>query len=145
MRAYRLHETGQIEKAFEWLKKGAEAGNTSCMIWLGVLYGDGIGSDPHNKKEIFWYKKAWRKNDSSAPNNLAIVYKNQHKYDLAEKWFKIAIESGDGDANLELAKLYLIMRCPAELIKKYLRATINSRYVTGHSIEEAEKILNEYA
>ena len=142
--AYGYYESGDIDNAFINFQIGAGEGDTSCMVWLGILYGDGFKEDIGNKNEIFWYKKAWVKGDSAAPNNLAIVYKNQSKYIEAENWFKIAIENGDGDANLELAKLYISLGKESLLISKYLTNTINSSYVAEQSIEEARVLITEY-
>ena len=145
IKAYKLYEVGLLDEAFTWFLRGAKAGNTSCMLWVGILYGDGVRPDLLNINEIIWYKRAWKKHDSTALNNLAIVYKNQRKFERAEKWFKIAIENGDGDSNLELAKMYINMSKPNGIIKDLLEATINSDSATEASIEEAQDLLAKYA
>ncbi|MGI0118261.1 tetratricopeptide repeat protein [Zooshikella sp. RANM57] len=142
-KAYKYYHVGRVADSFNWFVKGALAGNTSCMIWVGVLYGDGIKPDFRNQKEIKWYKKAWKKGELSSANNLAIVYKNQRKYGLAEKWFKLAIAKGDGDANLELAKLYIHLKADKGIIIQYLNETIESDYVTEASAEEASSLMDK--
>ena len=144
-KAYRFYEKGLPEKAFEWFLKGAKAGDTSCMIWVGLLYGDGVKADARNQKEIAWYKRAWKKGASTALLNLAIVYRNQKRFSKAERCFKTAIQDGDGDANLELAKMYISIGRPKKEIENYLAATIDSDYVTEYSIEEAHGLLGKYA
>lgn len=143
--AYRLYEKGNHKASFEVFSQGAEAGDSSCMVWLGILYGDGVKEDKQNSNEIYWYKKAWEKRDPSAPSNLAIVYKNKNEFAEAEKWFMVAIENGDGDANLELAKMYIIMEKDNSIIRKFLQDTIDSVSVTEKSIEEAHELLDIYA
>lgn len=139
--AYALYEKGMLEEAFNLFLRGAESGNTSCMIWVGVLYGDGVRKDTQNKEEISWYQRAWNKGELSAANNLAIVYKNQKHYTEAEHWFTKAIQAGDGDANLELAKMLITIGREAKEICGYLTATIESNYATEASIEEAQTLL----
>lgn len=142
IKANALYEKGMHEKAFDWFLKGANAGNSSCMVWLGVLYGEGVKEDARNQKELTWYKRAWKRGDLIAPNNIAIVYKNQKRYLQAERWFKTAIQSGNGDANLELAKMLITIRRDNNEICKYLRATIESSHVSEYSVEEAQRLLD---
>jgi TPR repeat protein len=144
-KAYEFYEKGMQEEAFSWFLKGAEAGDTSCMIWVGVLYGDGVKEDTKNKKEISWYERAWNKGELSAANNLAIVYKNQKHYSEAEHWFKEAICAGDGDANLELAKMLISLGRENKEVRSYLTATIESNYVTEASFEEARTLSKSIA
>lgn len=144
-RAYAFYENGMKKDAFDWFLKGAESGDTSCMIWIGVLYGDGVKEDAQNKNEIYWYEAAWSRGELSAANNLAIVYKNQEHYSEAERWFKKAIHGGDGDANLELAKMLLSIGREHQEVCSYLESTIGSSYVTEASIEEARQILKSIA
>jgi TPR repeat protein len=144
-KAYQFYEKGMPEEAFSWFLKGAEAGDTSCMIWVGVLYGDGVKEDTKNKKEISWYERAWNNGELSAANNLAIVYKNKKHYSEAEHWFKEAICAGDGDANLELAKMLISLGREYKEVRSYLTATIESIYVTEGSIEEAQTLLKSIA
>lgn len=140
-KAYEFYEKGMQEEAFSWFLKGAESGDTSCMIWVGVLYGEGVKEDTKNQNEISWYERAWNKGELSAANNLAIVYKNQKYYLEAEHWFKEAIRAGDGDANLELAKMLIALGRENTEVRNYLTATIESKYVTEASIEEAQLLL----
>ncbi len=142
-KAYSLYERGKVAESFEWFLKGASAGDASCMIWVGVLYGDGVKQDIRNQREIGWYKRAWRSGDLSAATNIAIVYRNQKHYANAEIWFRKAINSGDGDANLELAKMLAMLGRSEEEICSYLEETIASKHVTGDSVEEAEQLLKE--
>jgi TPR repeat protein len=144
-KAYAFFEKGMQEEAFNWFLKGAESGDTSCMIWVGVLYGDGVKKDTQNKEEILWYEKAWNKGELSAANNLAIVYKNQSHYSEAEHWFKEAIRGGDGDANLEFAKMLIALGRENKEVCSYLTATIESNHVTEASIDEARTLLKSIA
>lgn len=144
-KAYAFYEKGMLEEAFNSFLRGAESGDTSCMIWVGVLYGDGVKGDVQNKEEISWYERAWKKGELSAANNLAIVYKDKKHYSEAEYCFKKAIRSGDGDANLELAKMLIAIGRKNKEIHSYFTATIESNYVTEASIEEAQTLLESIA
>jgi hypothetical protein len=58
-------------------------------------------------------------------------------------WFKRAVKLGDGDANLNIALIYLRSNRDRQKAVLYLQRTINAKYVTDGSIEEAEKLLSE--
>lgn len=121
IKASKYWDQGCDLKAFECFLEGAEAGNPGCMLNVGVMYGDGVVPDIENRHELFWYKKAWGEGETSSATNIAIVYKNQKQFKQAETWFQLAIDSGDGDANLELAKMYLSRNLNHDNVKKYLK------------------------
>ncbi len=45
-------------KAFEYFKKSAEAGNVNAQYNLAVMYEDGLGTEKDINKAIKWYKKS---------------------------------------------------------------------------------------
>jgi TPR repeat protein len=58
-------------------------------------------------------------------------------------WFKRAVRLGDGDANLNIALIYLRNKRDRQKAVRYLQRTIDAKYVTDGSIEEARKLLSE--
>ena len=143
VRANRLLENGNQQEAFRLFRGGAEAGDSGCMLNLGVLYGDGVSGAPDHERELFWYKKSLARGETSAISNIAISYKEQRRYRKAEAWFNKAIAAGDGDANLELAKLLLSRGTPRHRVVPLLEAAVSSPDVTVASVEEAQGLLNE--
>lgn len=142
IKASRFWEKGFDEQAFRWFLHGAKAGNTACMLNLGVMYGDRRPINKYKKQELFWYKKAWKKGELSAASNIAIAYIELKQLKKAEKWFTIAIRSGDRDANLELAKMYIKFSIKLRDIPRLLEETISSNHVTQGSVEEAQCLLS---
>ena len=57
--------------------------------------------------------------------------------------FEKAIAEGDGDAALDLAKLYMVSDLESANVKKYLILAKNSRNVVESYRIEAERLLNE--
>ncbi len=143
MRASRLFENGRPKEAFRLFKGGAEAGDSGCMLNLGVLYGDGANGSPNREREMFWYKKALAYGEMSAFSNLAIAYKEQRLYRKSEAWFKKAIAAGDEDANLELAKLLLSRGASLRSVSAFLMAAAASQNVAIATMEEAQSLLDE--
>ena len=58
-------------------------------------------------------------------------------------WFKRAVRLGDGDANLQIAKIYLRSERNWKKAIHYLQETIKEEYVTEGSIEEARRLLKQ--
>ena len=71
-----------------------------------------------------------------------MVFRGEENLKQAIKWFERAVRLGDGDANLEIAKIYLTRRESARAIH-YLKQTLkaNADDVTEASKEEAQRLL----
>jgi len=96
---------------------------------------------------LYWYKKAIRKGDEPAINNIADYYYKQGNPGRAKFWYKRVIKSGDGDAALAMAKIYLSSKknkhninCAKRYLRKALKCAPMER-ITPNGIEEAEELL----
>jgi TPR repeat protein len=111
MEADLLDERGRYAEALPLLLKGAKAGDTSCQILLGNYLSDGRKGIPIDRKRgIYWYKQAYEQGSSTGASNLAMSYRKQGDLDEAYRWFELAVESGDNEAHLALAKIWLYDR-----------------------------------
>ena len=72
--------TGKIDrpKAFEILKRHAEAGNPRAMNGLGIMYIQGHVSAPDTALAVYWLTEAGENDFAPAWNNLGIIYKYAH-------------------------------------------------------------------
>lgn len=72
--------TGKIDrpKAFEILKKYADADNPRAMNGLGIMYIQGHISAPDTTSAVYWLTKAGENGFSPAWNNLGVIYKYAH-------------------------------------------------------------------
>ena len=55
---------------------------------------------------MYWYRRAVRQGQAAAANNIGTIYRDEGRLRLAIRWFAKAADLGDGDALLEMAKLY---------------------------------------
>lgn len=144
-KADQYDEKGDFRNAFKCFLAAAKLGNTGCQINLGNYYswGKGVRKDPD--KGVYWYKKAYENGDSTGAFNLAVHRKNEGNFRSAVIWFKKAIATNDGDACIELAKIYLGrkrgQKTAANLLKRALR--MNERLISGGGKKEAESLLKE--
>jgi len=119
--------TGKIDrpKAFEILKKYAEAGNPRAMNGLGLMYIQGYISDPDTLQAVYWLTKAAENGFSPAWNNLGVIYKYAHggiQQDLEKTfvYFEKAAQSGLSDGYYNAGyMLYKGLGCEQNYEKAY--------------------------
>ncbi len=123
MEADLLDDRGRYTEALPLLLKGAKAGNTSCQILLGNYLSDGRkGIAVDHRRAINWYKEAYKQGSSTGASNLAMHYRKQGDLDEAYRWYGLAVKSGDNEAHLALAKIWLHDRDNKEKAIKHLEA-----------------------
>ncbi len=144
MEAHEAWDGGDLKKAFELFNQCAANGFIGCMLDLGYFYDEGLGVAQDKTKAMFWYKRAYRKGDSSAASNIAILYREQGRNNLMFQWFQRSVALGDGDSEVELAKLYMQgigVRKSLSKAKELLRRAQASAHITEAGREEATEML----
>jgi TPR repeat protein len=122
MEAELLDDRGRYADALPLLLKGAKAGDTSCQILLGNYLSDGRKGVPIDRKSaVYWYKRAYRQSSTTAASNLAMHYRKLEDVDEAYRWFERAVELGDNEAHLSLAKIWLHDRGNSEKAIRHLK------------------------
>ncbi len=135
------YEKGHFKKAFKLLKEGAESGDADCMSTLAIMYTCGEGVRCDYDKAIEWERKAVDSGSVSAMMNLGISYRIKGDLVQARHWLEKALDAGDGDAALLLAKLYMVSEKETERVKEYLTIAINSEWIYEDAVEEARAFL----
>ena len=144
MEADLLDERGRYAEALPLLLKGAKADNTSCQILLGNYLSDGRRGVPIDRaRAIYWYKRAYKRGSSTAASNLAITYRKRGDENEAYRWFEFAVKSGDNEAHLALAKIWLYERGNGTKAIKHLKAVFrgNPHDVSELGRDEARTML----
>ena len=117
----------------------------ACLI-LAIFYDEGIGTVANKKQAMYWYKKAYRLGSSAAASNIAILYREQGRFNLTAQWFRRATQLNDGDAEIELAKLLIAgkgIRKSLPAAKEHLLRALASAYITPDGLKEAEELLGQ--
>jgi uncharacterized protein len=144
MEADLLDDRGSYAAAMPLLLRGAKAGDTSCQILLGNYLSDGRKGVPIDRtRAIYWYKRAYKQGSSTGASNLALHYRKQGDVDEAYRWFELAVKSGDNEAHLALAKIWLRDRKSKTNAIKHLKAVFsgNARDVSELGRDEARTML----
>ena len=95
------------QEAFEIYKKAADAGNVHAAAYLARCYYDGKGVEKDLKSAIYWAEVGAKRNDTS----MQFFLGERYHWDLddcsvAMKWYRMAAEHGDAEAQLKLAYMY---------------------------------------
>jgi TPR repeat protein len=138
-------EAGNYELARQSFERAASLGCTDCLTRLAYMFDVGIGVEVDKPRAMRLYKRAWRRGSEVAANNIAILYREQRQHRLMFQWFLRAVNAGDGDALVELAKCYLSgvgVRKSSQDALRCLASALRSDCITEASIEE-EALLQE--
>ena len=133
---------GHLRAAFRLFLAAARAGMEAAFSRVGNFYHNGIGVKANPDAAIDWYRLAYRSGSRSVANNIGCILRDRKKFGQAIEWFRRAIQQKDGDANLNIAKIYLHK---GDLLKarSYLDKTRRSRWATEQSKEEAGSLLRK--
>jgi uncharacterized protein len=135
----------KLRSAFRLFLSGARAGDPGAQVNLGYFYDTGVGMKPNRRQALYWYKKAFEQGYAAAATNIGTILRDQRQFKKALVWFRRAVKLGDGDANLEIAKIYLRDQGEGGRAIPYLRRTIRARVaaVTDGSRREAKRLLEQ--
>ena len=145
-RAAQAWEDEKFEEAYRWFLQGAEAGNRDCFLNLGYCFDVGRGTVADKKKAMLWYRRAYANGEGAAANSIAILYREHGFRKLEFHWFQLAARRGDGDAFVDLAKLYSTgtgARQSVSRAKRCLKLALRSQSICPSSLETAEDMLSE--
>ena len=142
-RAHKHWRRGQLRSAFRLFLAAAKASMVPAFSTLGQFYDRGDGVRANEDAALYWYGRAYRHGDYSSANNIGCIWRDRKKFSRAISWLERAAKLGDGDANLNIAKIYLHNKHDLKKAIRYLNATCNADHVTEASKEEARRLLKQ--
>lgn len=139
-------EEGDVETAFKLFFIAANMGDTYAFNSVGYFLEHGIGVSKDRESALLWYKKAAKSGDSCAYSNIGLLYRELGNTRRAKYWLTRAIHEGDGDAALELAKIYLQgkRKVHSSLAMQYLQIASKSDSITQAGQENANLLLEQF-
>jgi len=132
---------GHLKRAFRLMLASAEAGVVPAFATVANFYDHGIGIKSEAVSALYWYRRAYRSGDHSVANNIGCILRDRERVRQALAWFRRAARLNDGDANLNIAKIYLYKKRDLAKAIRYLSQTRRSKWATEGSKEEAKAIL----
>jgi TPR repeat protein len=135
---------GHPRPAFRLFLAAARAGMEAAFSTVGNFYHIGIGVKANPDAALYWYRLAYRSGARSVANNIGCILRDRKKFGQAIEWFRRAVQQNDGDANLNIAKVYL-NKGDSVKTRSYLDKTRRSPWATEQSKEEARSLLRKMA
>lgn len=138
-------ERGDLAGAFKSHLAAAQLGNILSQLAVGNFYANGSGVPRSFEDAAQWYRKAYRNGVSAAAINLSIELQDQGNIRGAIDWLKRAVDMNDGEAVLQLARIYLDRPRGKEKAIELLRKTQTlKRYaeISEQSQEDAAELLS---
>lgn len=142
-KADQLFKDGDYRAAFKLFLSLAKMGDASAMTRVALMCGEGQGAEYSFEESLKWDMKAAEAGNPIALLNLGITYRRHGDAKRAREWFEKALQGGDGEAALELAKMYMISDLETPRVKNYLQVALASKNMCEASREEAERLLDE--
>ncbi len=138
-----LHDEGDFAAAFALFSKGAEDGDTSCMLRLALMYSNGEGVELDLDKTEEWELKAVEAGEPLAMLNLAMTCRINGDMRASKAWLEKALKAGFDEAALELAKLYMVSDKETAQVIYYLEIALAGDSMSEDDMEEADALLQE--
>lgn len=158
-------QTDQV-KAISLYKNSAEGGYLPAQALLAGMYRFGIGGVKTScKAAIYWYERAEEQGSLEASTDLAGTYADEDSECFSQKksiaLYKESAEKGSGEAQHELARLYLQGRgVPKNIVAAYAWLSTSMRAgnyqralrlrdsveagMTAKQIDEAKELARSY-
>lgn len=143
IRACKQEERGNLRSAFRLMLSAAKLGDTGAQVNVGNYYDDKKVVKRNRDAALYWYRRAYRRGDSSAANNIGILWRNEGKFKRALHRFTRAVKLGNDEANIEIGKHYLHNeKNPRKAIPHFKHVT-ESDWVSQGGVEGAAKLLKK--
>lgn len=140
-------EAGNFAHARAAFERGAALGDVGCLSRLAYLFDTGTGVEVDKVTAMRLYQRAWRKERSVVAGlNIAILYRERKEWRSTFQWWKRVATTGDGSAQLEMAKCYMRgrgVRRDLQAALRCLAAAEGSDYITEYQRELAHRLLRK--
>jgi TPR repeat protein len=140
-------EAGDFDHARAAFERGAALGDVACLSRLAFLFDTGRGVEVDKATAMRLYQRAWRKErDVVAGSNIAILYRERKEWQSTFRWWERVARTGDGSAQLEMAKCYMRGRGVKRDLQAALRslsAAEGSAYISEYERDLARRLLRK--
>lgn len=113
------------DRAVEYLKRAAEAGNADAAFDLALFAENGRCAPKNDSQALAWYELAAKNGDARAPNAIGVIYLGQGEiardFIKAAFWFRRGVNVFDADAYYHLGEMYAAgQNAPKDPIEAYM-------------------------
>ena len=137
-------DKGACSKAFHSLLAAAKLGDEEAQVSVGYDYAYGITGKANVDEALRWWKRAYRQDSWAAAFNLGMFFRDAKQWAKALKWFERAIQAGDKDGLIEIAKIHLRYAGDRTAGLRYLKLAVAAKHkLTEPARLETERLLKE--
>jgi TPR repeat protein len=137
-------DKGASSRAFQSFLDAAKLGDEEAQVSVGYAYAYGIFRKANVEKALRWWKRAHSQGSWAAAFNLGMFFRDAKQWDSALTWFDRAIQAGDEDGLIEVAKIHLRYAGDRAAGLLYLeRAVAAKDKLTEPARLETERLLKE--
>jgi TPR repeat protein len=137
-------DAGNFAHAFAAFERGAALGDVACLSRLAYLFDTGTGVAADKAVAMRLYQRASRKDRCAvAGSNIAILYRERKQWRQMFRWWQRVAVTGDGSAQLEMAKCYLRGRGVKRDVQAALRCLTSaesSPFITEYERDLARRL-----
>src|SRR4051812_8855399 len=76
-RADKYYDQGRLKQAFRLMLAAAKLGDAGAQVNVANYFDHGQGVRRNRAKAFYWYRRAYRRGDTTAAHNIAIVYRRE--------------------------------------------------------------------
>jgi TPR repeat protein len=143
LRAEQREEEGKVRVAFRLMLAAAKLGSIAAQLNVGNYYDDGLGVRRNRAAALYWYKRAYRRGDSSAAHNIGVLWRNEGNHGRSLYWFSRAVKMGDEESNLDIGKHFLRNENNPKRAIPYFKRVKPTGWVSEVAAEEAKRLLRQ--
>lgn len=137
-------DKGAGSKAFLSLLAAAKLGDEEAQVSVGYDYAYGITGKVNVDEALRWWKRAYRQGSWAAAFNLGMFFRDAKQWAKALKWFDRAVQAGDEDGLIEIAKIHLRYAGDRAAGLRYLELAVAAKdELTESARLETERLLKE--
>jgi TPR repeat protein len=149
--AARLRQRGQSQsigglnsKAFLSFLHAAKLGDEEAQVTIGYDCAYGITRKANPDEALRWWKRAYRQGSSAAAFNLGMFFRDAKQWGKSLRWFERAVQAGDEDGLIEIAKIHLRYAGDRAAGLRYLNLAVSAKdKVTKPARLETARLLKE--
>jgi TPR repeat protein len=142
--AIELYDNEDFEAAFAKFFELAAKDHPHAISVLAIMYSHGQFVEKDVERSIALDLRAIALGNSTSISNLATTYLQNNNPPMAKEWFRKAVDAGDGDALVELAKLKIENANTRSEAKRLLQQALAHSCITPDSVEQAELLLRHF-
>jgi TPR repeat protein len=143
LRAEKCEEQGRMRVAFRLMLTAAKLGSISAQINVGNYYDEGSGVQRNVSKALYWFKRAYRRGNSTGAHNVGCVWRREGKLRRSLYWFRRSVELGDSESNLDIGKHFLECEKNPRKAIMYFKRVKPSDWVSEAGLEQAQRLLRK--